>query len=260
MQKVKVAGGSSYWLRPEFMPIPYCPGCQEPVAGEAILEVLEEMGIIDEAIAVPGVGCSSFLPFLWEMDAIMTAHGRPPDVATAIKRILRYPLVFTVQGDGDAIAIGAGSLINAATRGEKITVVMLTNTNYGTTGGQMAPTTVLGQRTTTTPYGRSPEMEGFPAHVPELLSTFKGVVYAARTAVNTPANFQRTKRYLRTAFQKQLDNLGMSFVEILVACPPNWHMTPLQCLERIEKELIPEFPLGEFKNVGGAAEEKGGKP
>jgi 2-oxoglutarate ferredoxin oxidoreductase subunit beta len=214
-----------------------------------MLEVLEEMGLIGEAIAVPGVGCSSPLGALMEIDSIMTAHGRPPDVATAIKRILKYPLVFTIQGDGDCIAIGAGSLISAAIRGERITIVMLNNTNYGTTGGQMSPATMLHQRTTTTPSGREPELAGYPVHVAELLATFQGVAFTARSALNTPANFQRTKRYLKTAFEAQMEDKGLSFVEIIVACPPNWHLTPLESLKFIEEKVIPEFPLGEFKNI-----------
>jgi len=180
-------------------------------------------------------------------DFIMTAHGRPPDVATAIKRILKYPLVFTIQGDGDCIAIGAGSLINAAIRGEKITIIMLNNTNYGTTGGQMSPTTLLEQRTSTSPMGREPQNYGYPVHVPELLATLKGVAYTARGAFNTPANFQRTKNYLKKAFEAQKENLGLTFVEIIVACPPNWHLSPVDSLKLIEDKVIPEFPLGEFK-------------
>ena len=249
MKKEKVAGGSSLWIRPEFAPIPYCPGCQEPVAGEAILQVLEEMDLVKDTIVIPGVGCSSFLPFLWKMDFVMTAHGRPPDVATAVKRILKYPLVFTVQGDGDCFAIGAGSTISAAVRGEKVTMIMLNNTNYGTTGGQQAPTTLLGERTSTTPLGRGLNEEGFPAHVAETLATFRGVCYSARTAVNTAANFQRTKRYLRTAFQKQKEGLGLSYVEIIVACPPNRKLTPLETVKWIDEEVLAEFPLGEFKSV-----------
>jgi len=170
-------------------------------------------------------------------------------VATAIKRVLRdEPIVFTVQGDGDCVAIGAGSLFNAVARAERISVFMVNNANFGTTGGQLAPTTLMGQVTTTTPRGRTPA-EGYPVHVPEVLVNFKGVAYAARGAVHTPANYQRTKRYLKTAFQKQIDGVGFSFVEILAACPPDWHMTPVESLRFIEEKMIPEFPLGEFKNV-----------
>ena len=248
IKKVKVAGGSKLWVRPEFAVIPSCPGCQEPMVGQIILEVLEEMELDGECIAVPGVGCSSFLPMMWNVDVIMTGHGRPCDVATAIKRVTKLPLVFTLQGDGDCFAIGAGATVSAALRGEKITVVTVNNTTYGTTGGQMSPTTVSGQRTTTSPLGRGEE-QGYPAHVPELLGGIKGVAYTARGAVNTPANYQKTKRYIKTAFQKQLDGVGFSLVEVIVACPPNWHYTPVECLRFIDETLLAEFALGEFKNV-----------
>ena len=248
MERVKVAGSPRSFFRPKYVTIPSCPGCQEPLAMRCITETLEEMGLIGEAIAVHGVGCSGPFVRSVELDFLGTAHGRPPDAATAIKRILVYPLVFTVQGDGDCISIGAGSLINAAIRAERITVIMLNNTNYGTTGGQMAPTTVLGQQTSTTPLGRKVEREGYPAHVAELLATFQGVAYSARTALDIAANYQRTKKYLRKAFQSQMDDLGLSFVEIVVACPPNWHLTPLDCLKFIEDKVLPEFPLGEFKD------------
>ena len=264
MEKVKVAGGSPLWVRPEFVTIPFCAGCQEPVASEALLQVLEEKGLAGEAIAVVGIGCNSFLPFLWKMDFIMAAHGRAADSATAAKRILKSPLVFTVQGDGDCFAIGAGSTVSAAVRGENITIIMLNNNNYGTTGGQMSPTTILGQKTSTTPLGRGANGEGFPAHVAETLATFRGVCYSARTAVNSPSNFQRTKRCLSTAFEKQMEGMGLSFVEIIVACPPNRKLTPVETIKWIDDEVLAELPLGEFKNVAreemaqrGPAEVKG---
>jgi 2-oxoglutarate ferredoxin oxidoreductase subunit beta len=184
------------------------------------------------------------------VDWVFGAHGRPGDIATAIKRVSQGKLiVFTYQGDGDCMAIGTEATIHAACRGERISVIMVNNGNYGTTGGQMAPTTLIGQRTTTTPYGRDVKRDGYPMYAPELLAVMRGVAYSARGAVNSPANYQRTKGYIRTAFQKQLDDVGFSFVEILSACPPDWHLTPIQCLKRIEEEIIPQFPLGEFKNV-----------
>ena len=146
-------------------------------------------------------------------------------------------------------AIGLGYLVNAAARGEKLTVFMINNANYGTTGGQMAPTTITGQITTTTPEGRDPKAHGYPLHVPELLASMKGVAYCARGALNNPANYQRTKRYMKMALQKQIDDIGFSFVDILSACPPDWHLTPVESLRWIEEKMIPEFPLGEFKNV-----------
>ncbi len=260
MEKERVAGIPDMWMRTENLPIPSCPGCQEPVATRLILEVLEELGLEDRAIMVVGVGCSCILPLSINIDYIMCAHGRPPDGATGMKRVFKdEALVFTLQGDGDCIAIGAGPLVNAAIRGEKFTIIMLNNATYGTTGGQMAPTTIMGQRTTTTPQGRSP-VEGYPVHVPEMLTSFEGVAYTARGAVNTPANYQRTRRYVRTAFQKQLDGAGLSFVEILAACPPDWHMTPLESLDWIEDKLIPEYPLGEFKTGPAGAARPGPVP
>jgi len=250
MKKEKVAGGSSLWIRPEFAPIPYCPGCQEPVAGEAILQVLEEMDLVKDTIVIPGVGCSSFLPFLWKMDFVMTAHGRPPDVATAIKRTLRgKPIVMTLQGDGDCLAIGAEPLMNTVARAEKITILMINNLNYGTTGGQMAPTTLVGQVTSTTPQGRDPALTGFPVHAPESLAAYRGVAYTARGSVHTAANYQRAKKMLKAALQKQVDNVGLSFLELISACPPDWRLNPLESLKFIDEKVIPEYPLGEFKNL-----------
>lgn len=226
----------------------FCPGCQTPVVARIIAEAFEELDIGDRAIMVAGVGCHGMLLGGVALDRVHALHGRGPDVATGIKRNLPDIIVFTVQGDGDCIAIGAGSLIGAATRGEKITIIMINNTNYGTTGGQLAPTTLIGQVTTTTPQGRDPNVEGYPAHAAELVATFKGVSYSARGALHTAANYQRTKGYIKTAFQKQLDGLGLSFVEVITACPPNWHLTPVQSLAWIKEQVVPEFPLGEFKN------------
>ena len=235
-----------------FMPIPnLCPGCQHGLAVHAVLDVLEEMDLDGSAIVCSGIGCAAGIN-VTTLDAVMGSHGGAPDTATAIKRLRPENIVFTFQGDGDCVAIGGGALIGALTRGEKITIIMSNNTNYGTTGGQMAPTTLTDQITVTCPNGRNPDIEGHPVHTAELVASFQGVSYSARSAVNTPANYLRTRKYIKIAFQKQLDNKGLSFVEILTACPPNWHMSPVECLDRIEKKVIAEFPLGEFKNVGYA--------
>lgn len=247
MKEVRVAGRPNLILRTP-VPASNCPGCHHPIVARAIAEVLEDLQLGGETIAVGGVGCAPIGVFLNNVDFIMMAHGHAPDGATAIKRINPERLVFTLQGDGDCIAIGAGPLINAAARAEKFTIIMLNNANYGTTGGQMAPTTIMRQITTTSPSGRAPG-HGFPIHVPELLGTIKGVAYCARGSVHNPANYQKTKKYLKTAFQKQLENVGLSFVEILSACPPDWHLTPVKALEWIEKEMMEEYPLGEFHNV-----------
>jgi len=251
MTQVKqwVAGTPRLVNRQFVGPIPYCEGCHHPVFQKLVCEVLDELGIGEKAIMVVGVTCGGMAANLMQVDVVGTAHGRAPDVATAIKRVKGgKPIVFTLQGDGDCIAIGAESLIHAGARAEKITIFMINNANYGTTGGQLAPTTIMGQVTSTTPRGRDIEA-GLPINAPALLAPLSGVAYAARGALCTPAYLQRTRKYITTAFQKQIDGVGLSFVEVLSPCPPNWHMTPLDCLRWIEEKMIPEFPLGEYKNV-----------
>lgn len=231
------------------VPPPGCPGCQHPTIGRIIAEVLDELDIADNVIGVTGIGCNAGAIALLNIDVLLGAHGRPPDEATAIKRLCPDAIVFTIQGDGDCISIGAGPFIGALTRGEKITIIMCNNANYGTTGGQQAPTTLINQVTTTTSDGRKAATGGYPAHTAELAAVFKGVAYSARGALNNPANYQRTKKYVKKAFQKQLDGVGLSFVEILSACPPNWHMSPAESLKWINEEMLAEFPVGEFKDV-----------
>jgi len=245
----EMVAGRPKLLVPQTAAFVYCPGCHQPLVARAVAEALEELGMGDRAIGVFGIGCSSFLVGMLDIDAVNGPHGRPPDMATAIKHIYPDNLVFTVQGDGDLLSIGADPLLGALTRAEKITLIMLNNAVYGTTGGQMAPTSLLGQRTTTTPEGRDPASAGFPTHAAELIATFKGVVYSARGACNNPYNYQLTRNYIKTAFEKQMKGLGLSFVEVLSACPSNWRMSPLDSLKWIEEKMIPEFPLGEFKNT-----------
>jgi 2-oxoglutarate ferredoxin oxidoreductase subunit beta len=245
----ELIAGRPKLLVPQTAGFVYCPGCQEPLTARVIAEVLEEMGMGGQSIGVFDIGCNSFLLGMLDIDAVLTPHGRPPDMATAIKRVHPDNIVFTVQGDGGLLSIGADPLMGVLTRAENITIIMQNNAIYGTTGGQMAPTSLLGQKTTTTPKGRDANTAGFPAHAAEMIASFKGVTYSARGAFNTPANYQRTKRYVKTAFQKQMNKVGLSFVEILCACPPNWHLSPQDCLKWIKKKMIPEFPLGEFKNV-----------
>ena len=248
----KVAGRPGIFIREWFADYLwdlFCPGCQTPVVARIIAEVLDELGIGDKAIMVGCVGCGGILIGGFDLDRVSPAHGRGPDVATAIKRIYPESIVFTVQGDGDCIAIGSSSLIGALTRAEKITIIMVNNTNFGTTGGQLGPTTIVGQVTTTSPEGRNPGVEGYPAHAAEMVATFKGVAYSARGSLHTPASYQHTKKYIRTAFERQMDGVGTSFVEVITACPTNWHLTPVQSLKYIEEQVIPEFRLGEFRNV-----------
>lgn len=234
-------------LRTVVAPLPGCPGCQYMTIGRIVAEVLEELNLDGEAIVVTGIGCNAGVAVL-NVDATQGSHGGAPDMATAIKRLSPDNFVFTVQGDGDCIAIGAGSFIGALTRGEMLSIIMCNNANYGTTGGQLAPTTLMGQSTTTSLGGRQPT-EGYPVHVAELAAAFKGTAYSARGSLTNPSNYQKTKRYVRRAFQKQIDGVGLGFVEILSACPANWHKTPVQSLKWIEDEMVSEFPLGEFKNV-----------
>ncbi|MDY7031277.1 MAG: thiamine pyrophosphate-dependent enzyme [Thermodesulfobacteriota bacterium] len=242
----KVYGMPELMLMPAMMA---CPGCQHPVAGRIAAEVLKELGIDGNSIAIMGVGCAGGSLFMANIDVTLPAHGRAPDAATAIKRVRPDTIVWTMQGDGDCIAIGAGPFVGALTRGEKITILMCNNTNYGTTGGQLAPTTVMGQVTSTSPQGRNAASEGYTAHTAELAATFKGCAYSARSALTSPDSFQRTKRYIKKAFQKQIDNVGLGFVEVITACPVNWRKTPVECVQWIEDEVLAEFPLGEFKDV-----------
>ena len=228
----------------------FCPGCHYGIIMRIICEVLEELGIEGKSIGLAGVGCSfGGAPISIDIDWSSCPHGRAPAMATAIKRIHPDSIVLTVQGDGDLGAIGLGCFMNALVRGEKFTTIFLNNAVYGTTGGQMAPTTLLGMKTTTTPKGRKIETSGYPIHIPELAATMKGVAYSARWTVHTPANFQKAKKSLKTAFQKQIDGIGYGIVEFISACPPGWRMGIFECLDFISDKMLEEYPLGEFKNV-----------
>ena len=231
-------------------PNTYCAGCHYGIITRLLCEVIEELGIEGRAIGLAGVGCS-FLskPSHIGVDFVSCPHGRAPAMATAIKRIHPEAVVFTTQGDGDLGAIGLGTFMHSLLRGEKLTTVFLNNAGYGQTGGQMAPTTLLGMRTTTTSEGRRRETSGFPLHVAELAASMKGVAYSARCTVHKPANYTRAKRCLRLAFLKQIEGIGYGFIEFLSACPSTWGMTPLESLRFIEERMIAEYPLGEFKNV-----------
>ncbi|MDY6968999.1 MAG: thiamine pyrophosphate-dependent enzyme [Spirochaetota bacterium] len=243
----KVYAPSSYRLD---FPSPACPGCGSPVACNIIMDSLEELGLIDDSVVVIGVGCTGMGFFGTKIDMTMCAHGPAPSVAAGIKSANYDDVtVFTIQGDGDCAAIGAGYIVNSAARGDKITVFMCNNTNYGTTGGQMAPTTLINQVTTTTPTGREAKSHGYPIHMPEMLATMKGVAFSARGSVHDFKSYQLTKKFVKSALQKQIDGVGLGFVEILTSCPVNWRMTPVDALKYIEEEVIKEFPLGEFKNV-----------
>jgi len=233
------------------VPLSFCQGCQHGSATRAIWESINDLNLEERLIWVGGVTCGTVSAFISDLDAIgPVPHGRAPDIASAMRRVSdQDTVIITYQGDGDAIAIGTESLIQAAARAERITVFMVNNANYGTTGGQMAPTTIIGQKTTTSPSGRGENQEGFPINAAELVAGLRGTAYSARGSLTSPTNYIRTKKYIKRAFQKQLDNKGFSFVEILSACPPNWAMKPVDCLKWIDSNLTEQYPLGEFKNV-----------
>lgn len=238
------------FTRPEAlkdMPMHYCPGCTHGIVHRLVAEVVDEMDIYERALGVAPVGCSVFIYNYMDFDMYQAAHGRAPAVATGIKRVLPDRLVFTYQGDGDAAAIGTGELVHSAARGEKITVIFINNAVYAMTGGQMAPTTLLGQKTTTTPYGRDAAANGLPVRVCEMLAPLDGSAYLARVAVNNPKNILAAKKAIRKAFDVQMDGAGFTLVEVLSSCPTNWGLSPLEALKWLEDNMIPYYPLGEYK-------------
>jgi 2-oxoglutarate ferredoxin oxidoreductase subunit beta len=230
----------------------YCPGCGHSIIHRLICEVIDELKIQEITVGIPPPGCSVFAHNYFDVDMVESAHGRGAAVATGLKRSCPETIVFTYQGDGDLAAIGTTETIHAANRGENITAIFINNAVYGMTGGQMAPTTLTNMTTTTTPYGRDPKLEGYPIRMSEIIALLKGTVYVERTAVNSPAHIQRTKRAIRKAFQTQIDGLGYSLVEILSPCPTNWKMTPVESWRWIDQEMVKEFPLGVIKDITGA--------
>jgi 2-oxoglutarate/2-oxoacid ferredoxin oxidoreductase subunit beta len=240
------------YSRPESLterPTTYCPGCTHGVAHRLIAEVLDEMGLRDNTIGVAPVGCSVFAYNYFNTDFVEAAHGRAPAMATGIKRVLPDRIVFTYQGDGDLASIGMGEIMHAAVRGENITVIFINNAIYGMTGGQMAPTTLPGQRTTSSPTGRDVEQSGFPVHMSEVLSVMEGAGYVVRRSLHDPKNIRQAKKAIRMAFETQVRGLGFSMVELLSTCPTNWGMTPLQALDWVEEHMLPVYPLGDYKVV-----------
>ena len=229
----------------------YCPGCGHSIVHRLICELIDEMNLQERIIGIPPPGCSVFAYHYFDVDMAESAHGRGAAVATGIKRAYPEALVFTYQGDGDLAAIGTAETIHAANRGERITAIFINNAVYGMTGGQMAPTTLLEQKTTTTPYGRDVKLEGYPIKISEMLALTNGAVYIERTAVNSPANIRKTKKAIRKALQTQIDDLGFSLVEILSPCPTNWRMTTVEAWQWIDKVMSKEFPLGVIKDITG---------
>lgn len=226
----------------------YCPGCSHGVVHRLIAELLDEMGQADNTIAVAPVGCAVFAYNYIDVDWIEAAHGRAPAVATAAKRLNPSRLVFTYQGDGDLAAIGTAETIHAANRGENITIIFINNGIYGMTGGQMAPTTLLGMKASTAPKGRIAEEHGYPMHMCEILNQLTAPCYLERTSCNTPQNVIKTKNAIKKAFRNQIEGKGFSMVEIVTSCPTNWGLDPLDALDFIEQKMLPEFPLGVIRD------------
>ena len=225
----------------------YCPGCGHGIVHRLICEVIDEMNVREKTVAIAPVGCAVLAYDYWNFDCMEAAHGRTPAVATGVKRILPESLVFTYQGDGDLAAIGTAEIIHAGNRGENISVIFINNGVYGMTGGQMAPTTLLGQKTATSQFTRRAKTEGFPIKILEMMAILPGVVYAERTSVHSPAEIRKTKEAIKKSFKLQLDKKGFSIVEVLSPCPTYWGMNPVQSLKRIEDEVVKEYPLGVIK-------------
>ncbi|MBP8818820.1 MAG: 2-oxoglutarate oxidoreductase [Syntrophomonadaceae bacterium] len=225
----------------------YCPGCTHGIIHRLVAECLDEMNIREKAVGICPVGCSVLAYEYFNCDMLEAAHGRAPAIATAIKRLKPDCFLFTYQGDGDLASIGMGEIVHASARGEKISVFFINNTLYGMTGGQMAPTTLLGQVATTCPYGRKVENEGYPVKMAELLAGNEGSAYISRVAVNSPANVVKAKKAIKKAFETQAKGLGFSMVEILSTCPTNWGLNPVDAMKWMEDNMIPYYPLGEFK-------------
>ena len=229
-------------------PTHYCPGCTHGIIHRLVAESLEELGLGGEAIGIAPVGCAVFAYNYFNCDMQEAAHGRAPALATAVKRVLPDKTVFTYQGDGDLAAIGTAEIVHAAARRENITVIFVNNGIYGMTHGQMAPTTLIGQKSTTTPYGRSAEANGFPVRVCEMLATQEGPTYIERVSVHNPAAVRQAKKAIKKAFQYQKEGKGFSLIEVLSTCPTNWGMDPIEALEHVQNVTMQYYPLGVYKD------------
>jgi 2-oxoglutarate ferredoxin oxidoreductase subunit beta len=228
-------------------PSHYCPGCTHGVAHRLIAEVMDEMGIREITVGVAPVGCSVFAYNYINCDFVEAAHGRAPAMATGLKRVLPDRIVFTYQGDGDMASIGMSEIMHAAGRGEDITVFFINNAIYGMTGGQMAPTTLPGQKTTSSPNGRDVEQAGFPLKMAEMLSTMEGTGYSVRRSLHNPKNIRLAKKAIRIAFEVQSRGLGFSIVELLSTCSTNWGLSNREALRFLEERMIPVYPIGDYK-------------
>jgi len=231
------------------VPFHYCPGCTHGIVHRLVAEVIDELGVEGNTTGVASVGCSVYSYNYFNCDMVQAPHGRAPAVATGIKRAQPKNVVFTYQGDGDLAAIGTAETVHAATRGENITVIFINNTIYGMTGGQMAPTTLPGQVTQTTPYGRDVKTAGYPLRICEMLSNVDGVALAQRVTVDSVKNVRAAKKAIKKAFEYQMEGLGYTIVEVLSTCPTNWGMSPQAAIKRLQDEMIPYYPLGVYKDI-----------
>ncbi|HYE81005.1 MAG TPA: thiamine pyrophosphate-dependent enzyme [Clostridia bacterium] len=229
-------------------PFHYCPGCTHGIIHRLVAEVLDELNLLDNAIGVAPVGCAVFAYDYFNCDMQEAAHGRAPAAATGIKRVNPESAVFTYQGDGDLASIGAAEIVHAAMRGEKITTIFVNNAIYGMTGGQMAPTTLVGQKATTAPYGRDENHAGMPLRVSEMLATIPKAVFVERVSVHDVKHVIQAKKAIKKAFQTQMEGKGFTLVEVLSTCPTNWGKTPVEALKWLEENMIPYYPLGNYRN------------
>ena len=236
-------------------PFHYCPGCTHGIVHRLVAEVIDELGIEGRTIGIAPVGCSVMAYNYFTVDMIEAAHGRAPAVATGVKRANPENIVFTYQGDGDLASIGTAETVHSAARNENITIIFINNAIYGMTGGQMAPTSLPGQVTQTSPYGRDVKLCGYPVKICEMLSALEGPEYLERVAVNNVRNVKIAKKAIKKAFQNQIDGKGFSLVEVLSSCPTNWGMTPQKALEWIDEKMIPYYPLGVYKDRSAANKE-----
>ena len=238
------------------VPFHYCPGCTHGIVHRLVAEVLEELGVVGQTVGVASVGCSVFCYNYFNCDMVQAAHGRAPAVATGIKRAVPENVVFTYQGDGDLAAIGMAETVHAATRGENITVIFINNAIYGMTGGQMAPTSLPGQITQTSPYGRDTDVAGHPIRVCELLSTLSGTALAQRVTVDSVKNVNIAKKAIKKGFQNQIDKKGYSIIEVVSTCPTNWGLTPEESMKWLRENMLEYYPLGVYKDIDAEGGDK----
>jgi 2-oxoglutarate/2-oxoacid ferredoxin oxidoreductase subunit beta len=255
-QQAIIEGGRLIYGRPETLtdaPTHYCPGCTHGIIHRLIAEAIDELGLREKTLMVAPVGCSVLMYYYMNLDSVEAAHGRAPAMATGLKRTQPDKVVFTYQGDGDLASIGAAEILHAANRGENISVFFVNNAVYGMTSGQMAPTTLPGQVTTSTPYGRDVKIHGYPMRMAEIIAGLPGTSYVVRRSVYDPRTIRHAKKAILTAFKAQLAGLGLSMVEFLSSCPTNWHLSPVDALSYIQDKMVPYFPLGDFKVLDAVA-------